>query len=75
MNKDKPENLKDIFGFSDLKIVNPIYSVELIGCRFVLVEALSSKVDTENGIVTFKSGDSVQAMFRLDDVKALWRVV
>lgn len=74
MNKDKPENLKDIFGFSDLKIVNPIYSVELIGCRFVLVEALSSKVDTENGIVTFQSGDSVKAMFRLKDVKEFWRV-
>nr|DAX03166.1 MAG TPA: hypothetical protein [Bacteriophage sp.] len=32
-------------------------------------------MDTENGIVTFQSGDSVQAMFRLDDVKALWRIL
>lgn len=39
------------------------------------VEALRSKVDTENGIVTFQSGDSVNAMFRLKDVKEFWRVV
>ena len=70
MNKDKPENLKGTFGFSEMKIVKPLYSVE-----FVIVEASSSKVDTENGIVTFQSGDSVNAMFRLEDVKALWRVV
>lgn len=74
MSKDKPENLKDVFGFSDLKIVNPLYSVELIGDSFVIVEASSSKVDTENGIVTFQSGDSVNAMFRLKDVKEFWRI-
>lgn len=74
MDKDKPENLKDIFGFSDLKIVNPIYSVELIGCEFVNVEASSANVDTENGIVTFQSGDSINAMFRLEDVKGFWRI-
>lgn len=74
MNKDKPENLKDIFGFSDLKIVNPIYSVELIDCGFVIIEASSSKVDTENGIVTFQFGDSVNAMFRLKDVKEFYRI-
>lgn len=75
MNKDKPENLKGTFGFSEMKIAKPLYSVELIGCQFVIVEASSSKVDTENGIVTFQSGDSVNAMFRLEDVKELWRVV
>ena len=74
MNKDKPENLKDTFGFSDLKIVNPIYSVELIDCGFVIIEASSSKVDTENGIVTFQFGDSVNAMFRLKDVKEFYRI-
>ena len=75
MSKDKPENLKDVFGFSDLKIITPTYSIELMGDNFVIVEASSSKVDTEKGIVTFQSGDSVNAMFRLEDVKEFWRVV
>lgn len=75
MNKDKLENLKGAFGFSEMKIVKPIYSVELMGGNFVNVEALRSKVDTENGIVTFQSGDSVNAMFRLEDVKEFRRVV
>nr|DAX03165.1 MAG TPA: hypothetical protein [Bacteriophage sp.] len=37
MNKDKPENLKGTFGFSEMKIAKPVYSVELIGCEFVIV--------------------------------------
>lgn len=53
MNKDKLENLKDAFGFSEMKIAKPLYIVELIGCQFVIIEASSSKVDTENGVVTF----------------------
>lgn len=75
MNKDKPENLKDVFSFSEMKIAKPLYSVELIDCGFVIIEASSANVNTENGIVTFQSGDSVNAMFRLDEVKALWRIV
>lgn len=75
MNKDKPENLKDTFSFSEMKIAKPLYSVELMGGgSFVIIEASSSKVDTENGIVTFQSGDSVNAMFRLKDVKEFWRI-
>lgn len=74
MNKDKPENLKGTFCFSEMKIAKPLYSVELIGCGFVIIEASSAKVDTENGIVTFQSGDSVKAMFRLKDVKEFWMV-
>lgn len=74
MNKDKPENLKGTFSFSEMKIAKPLYSVELIGCQFVIIEASSSKVDTENGVVTFQSGDSVNAMFRLEDVKEFWRI-
>lgn len=74
MNKYEPKNLKDMFGFSDLKMITPTYSIELMGGNFVIVEASSSKVDTENGIVIFQSGDSIKAMFRLDDVKAFWRI-
>ena len=74
MNKDKPENLKGTFSFSEMEIAKPLYSVELMGDSFVIIEASSSKVDTENGIVTFQSGDSVNAMFRLKDVKEFWRI-
>lgn len=74
MSKDRPKNLKDIFGFSDLKMITPTYSIELMGDNFVIVEASSAKVDTENGIVTFQSGDSINAMFRLEDVKEFWRI-
>lgn len=70
----KPENLKGAFSFGEMKIAKPLYSVELIGCGFVIVEASSSNVDTEKGIVTFQSGDSVEAMFRLEDVKEFWRI-
>lgn len=73
-NKDKPENLKGTFSFSEMKIAKPLYSVELAGCQFVIIEASSSKVDTEKGIVTFQSGDSVNAMFRLEDVKEFWGI-
>lgn len=74
MNKDKPENLKDTFCFSEMKIAKPLYSVELMGDSFVIIEASSAKVDTENGIVTFQSGDSVEAVFKLEDVKEFWRI-
>lgn len=74
MDRDKPEKLKGTFSFSEMKIAKPVYSVELIGCEFVIVEASSSKVDTEKGIVTFQSGDSVNAMFKLEDVKGFWRI-
>lgn len=74
MSKDKPENLKGTFSFSEMKIDKPLYSVELMGGNFVNVEASSANVDTENGIVTFQSGDSVNAMFRLEDVKGFWRI-
>lgn len=74
MNKDNPKNLKDIFSFSEMKMAKPLYSVELIGCQFVIVEASSAKVDTENGVVTFQSGDSINAMFKLEDVKEFWRI-
>lgn len=74
MSKDKLENRKYTFSFSEKKIAKSLYSVELIGCQFMIVEASSSKVDTENGIVTFQSGDSVKAVFRLEDVKEFWKI-
>lgn len=74
MEEDRQRSLRDIFGLSEIKIAKPIYSVELMGENFMNVEASSAKVDTENGIVTFQSGDSIRAMFRLEDVKEFWRI-
>lgn len=34
MNKDKSENLKGTFSFSEMKIAKPLYSVELMGGQF-----------------------------------------
>lgn len=39
------------------------------------VEAYCCEIAQDDGIIIFNNKDSVQAMFRLDDVKALWRVV
>lgn len=33
------------------------------------------EISLDDGIILFLDNDSVQAMFRLDDVKAFWRVV
>lgn len=74
MSKDKPKNMQTMFDCGGLKIITPTYSIELIGGNFVIVEASSNKVDTENGIVTFQSGDLINAMFRLEDVKEFRRI-
>lgn len=39
------------------------------------VESNRCEVAQDDGIILFINNDSVQAMFRLDDVKAFWRVV
>ena len=39
------------------------------------VMANHCEIAQDDGIVIFSNEDSVQAMFRLDDVKAFWRVV
>lgn len=38
-----------------------------------VIKADKAVIDTENKMVKFLNGDSVQAMFLLDDVKAFWR--
>lgn len=40
-----------------------------------IMESKRCEIAQDDGIILFLDGDSVQAMFRLDDVKALWRVV
>lgn len=74
MKEDRQRDLKYTFSFSENKIAKPLYSVGLMGDSFVIVEASSAKVDTENGVVAFQSGDSINAMFKLEDVKEFWRI-
>lgn len=40
-----------------------------------IVEAKRCEIAQDDGIIIFSNKDSVQAMFKLDYVKALWRVV
>ena len=40
-----------------------------------IVEAKRCEIAQDDRLVIFLNEDSVQAMFRLDDVKAFWRVV
>lgn len=66
---------RSIAMYTEIKPVIPTYLVQTTKDSFCYVEAGRCTVDTEHGIILFCKNDSVQAMFRLDDVKALWRVV
>lgn len=63
---------KKIYG--DIKPIEPIYVVETDNgiCH---VSATKCLVDTECKVVRFCIGDSVQAMFRLENIKNFWRVI
>lgn len=39
------------------------------------VSGATCLIDTELGIICFYDNGSVQAMFRLEDVKAFWRII
>ena len=39
------------------------------------VSGTMCSIDTELGIICFYDNGSVQAMFRLEDVKAFWRII
>lgn len=66
---------RSIAMYTEIKPVIPTYLVQTTKDSFCYVEAGRCTVDTEHGIILFCKNDSVQAMFRLDDVKALWRIV
>ena len=59
--------------FADISTTKPIYLVRT-GKNLIHIPADRSSVDAEHGIVTFSDKNSVQAMFRLEDVKAFWRI-
>lgn len=60
--------------YDGVKLIQPRYNVVTDDATY-FVEANRCEVAQDDGIIIFSNKDSVQAMFRLDDVKALWRIV
>ena len=61
--------------YTGIKQIIPTYLVQTTKDGVWYVEASRCTVDAEHGIILFYKNDSVQAMFRLDDVKAFWRII
>ena len=59
--------------YDDVKSIRPIYLVETDKSVYH-IPASTCSIDSELKIICFYDRGSVQAMFRLDDVKAFWRV-
>lgn len=57
----------------DIKLIEPTYVVETdnIICH---VPATRCSIDTELKIICFYNKDSLNAMFRVEDVKNFWRI-
>lgn len=60
--------------YDGVKPIRPEYRVVTDDATYC-VEANRCEIAKDDGIIIFNNKDSVQAMFRLDDVKALWRIV
>ena len=60
--------------YGDVKFIIPTYVVETKKGEYH-VRCVTCSIDTELGIICFYDKESVQAMFRLEDVKAFWRII
>ena len=60
--------------YGDVKFIIPTYVVETKKGEYHVGGTMCS-IDTELGIICFYDNGSVQAMFRLEDGKAFWRIV
>ena len=60
--------------YGDVKFIIPTYVVETKKGEYH-VSGTTCSIDTELGIICFYDNGSVQAMFRLEDVKAFWRII
>lgn len=58
--------------YDGVKLIPITYHVVTDDGVFI-VEAKRCEIAHDDGIILFLDGDSVQAMFRLNDVKVLWR--
>lgn len=59
--------------YDEVKPIRPEYHVVTDDATYC-VEANRYEIAQDDGIVIFKNKYSVQAMFRLEDVKEFWRV-
>lgn len=57
--------------YDDVKPIRPIYLVEMDKSVYH-IQASTCLIDSELKIICFYDKGSVQAMFRLEDVKAFW---
>lgn len=60
--------------YGDVKFIIPTYVVETKKGEYHVSGTMCS-IDTELGIICFYDNGSVQAMFRIEDVKAFWRII
>lgn len=60
--------------YDEVKPIRPEYHV-VTDNETYCVEANRCEIAQDDGIIIFKNKDYVQAMFSLDYVKALWRVI
>ena len=60
--------------YGDVKFIIPTYVVETKKGEYHVSGTMCS-IDRELGIICFYDNGSVQAMFRLEDVKAFWRII
>lgn len=60
--------------YDGVKPIQPRYHVVTDDATYC-VEAYCCEISRDDGIILFLDNDSVQSMFRLDDVKAFCRVV
>lgn len=61
--------------YTGIKQIIPTYLVQTTKDGVWYAEASRCTVDAGHGIILFYKNDSVQTMFRLEDVKAFWRVL
>ena len=59
----------------EFKVIQPTYLLTRKCGDVSYISATRVDVDTERGVVLFYNGKSVDAMFRLEDVKTYVRIV
>ena len=60
--------------YGEFKVIEPTYLITDNDGEIYYIPGKRVEVDVEHGIVLFFSGESAEAMFRLEDVKCYWRV-
>lgn len=56
------------------KLLPAMFCVQTMGDGIYHVAAMVALVDEKNGVVKFMNGDSIEAMFRFDEISCFWRI-